>query len=44
VSLALAAPEFGPRKLYANLSGNGVIGASFLAPDLDDDRLSDIET
>jgi uncharacterized protein (DUF736 family) len=40
----LAAPEFGPRNLYANLSGNGVIDASFLASDLDDDRLSQNET
>jgi hypothetical protein len=28
---ALATPEFGPRKLYASLSGNSLIDANFLA-------------
>jgi hypothetical protein len=31
VSLALAAPEFGPRNLCANLGDNGVIDGNFLA-------------
>ena len=31
VRLAFAAPEFGPRKLYANLGGNGMIDGSFFA-------------
>jgi uncharacterized protein (DUF736 family) len=31
VSRTLASPEFGPRNLHANLSGNGVIDASFYA-------------
>ena len=31
VSLALAALAFCPRKLYANLGGNGLIDGNFLA-------------
>lgn len=28
---AFSAPKFGPRKLYADLGGNGMIDGSFLA-------------
>jgi uncharacterized protein (DUF736 family) len=44
VSLAFVAPEFSPRKLYADLANKWHDRCQFPRPDLDADRLSHNET